>query len=741
MDPVAAQRPMPGRTDSHGRKPPAYVNDAVRRAVRGALLAAVATFGATSAEAAGDRVLDQLSTDTGSVVVQFNCPMSYVSNYPLRSGDELRIELQPLPGCAPPTNLGETLPVPKDNPAGLVDLRLDQSLGARRALTLHFARKVDFLIRPRPGLTGIEIVLARRAGRSSVEPAEAPAKASRDAIRTLPPPEELDKVMAEARTAMQDRDYDAAIRLYTKLLEYPEHPGRPQAQEFLGLARERKGQLAQAKLEYQEYLRRYPDGVDVEAVKQRLAAIVTLEGASKPAGGAPDASRWQLNGAASQEYRNDRNTLVSNGLSTPGVGQAGLDSELDLQLNHRGDIYDFRSRVYGGYFYDFNSTGAFGTTPMRLPQAYVELDDTQSHWVSRLGRQSQSTGGVYGSYDGGYFGWLVRPGLRLGFAAGSPIQTYAATFDHSRVFGNVSAEFLGVAPGLDVSGYLFQQNAGGVLDSREVGVETRYYKDGHSLVGQVNYDISYHVLNAATVLASWALPDRWVFTGIADHRHSPFIGTYNALIGQQTTSLDTLIQSLGLDAVRALAVDRSQTSDTVTAGLQRPIGERLQWGGDFSFSRTGSAPASGGVAAVPSTGSAISLSTQLLGGGWIADGDMNTVGVAYTTRAGTKVASTYFNARYPIGPSFRIGPRLQLSHTSGSDPNTGTSAGWSASPSLLADWRFKRGLVQFESGYERATYDASLPPGTPIDPNNPTPTLLNQNTKRFWFSLGYNVSF
>lgn len=738
---VDASRPAPGRTGSHGPKAPAYVNDAVRRAVRSALIAAFGALGATSAEAAADRILDQLSAETGSVVVQFNCPMSYVSNYPLRSGDELRIELQPLPGCAPPTNLGETLPVPKDNPAGLVDVRLDQSLGARRALTLHFARTVDFLIRPRPGLTGIEVVLARRAGRSTVEPANPPAKPSREPTRALPPPEELEKLMADARTAMQDRDYDTAIRLYTKLLEFPEHVGRPQAQEFLGLARERKGQLAQAKLEYQEYLRRYPDGVDAEAVKQRLAAIVTLEGASKPSGGSPDASRWQLSGAASQEYRNDQNTLVSNGLSTPGVGQAGLDSELDLQLSHRGDVYDFRSRVYGGYFYDFNNTGAFGTTPLRLPQAYVELDDNQSHWVSRLGRQSQSTGGVYGSYDGGYFGWLVKPGLRLGFAAGAPIQTYAATFDGSRVFANVSADFLGVLPGLDLSGYLFQQNAGSVLDSREVGLETRYYKDGHSLVGQFNYDISYHALNAATVLASWALPGRWVFTGIADHRRSPFIGTYNALIGQQTNALSDLVQSLGIDAVRALALDRSLTSDTVTAGLQKPIGERLQWGTDLSFSRTGSAPASGGVAAVPSTGSAISVSTQLLGGGWIADGDMNTVGVAYTTRAGTKVASTYFNSRYPIGPSFRIGPRLQLSHTSGNDPNTGTSAGWSASPSVLADWRFKHGLVQFESGYERATYDASLPPGAPIDPNNPTPTLLNQNTKRFWFSLGYNVSF
>jgi hypothetical protein len=733
--------PTAGRTDSHGPAPPRYVNRALRCAVRGAILAALATGAAASAEAA-ERILDQLSTDTGSVVVQFSCPMSYVSNYPLRSGDELRIELQPLPGCAAPTNLGETLPVPKGNPAGLVDLRLDQSLGARRTLTLHFARTVDFLIRPKAGLTGIEIVLARRAGRATVEPAEAPVQPSRASTRSLPAREELDKLMADARAAMQDRDYDAAIRLYTKLLEYPEHPGRPQAQEYLGLARERKGQLAQAKLEYQEYLRRYPDGVDAEAVKQRLAAIVTLEGASKPTAGAPDGSRWQMSGAVSQEYRHDQNTLVSNGTTSDGVGQSAIDSDVDLQLSHRGEVYDFRSRVYAGYLHDMLNTGAFGVEPLRLPQAYVEVDDTQSHWVTRLGRQSQSTGGAYGSYDGGYFGWLLKPGLRIGLAAGSPIETYAATFNHQQTFANLSAEFLGVMPGLDVATYAFQQNAsGGVLDAREVGLETRYYRDGHSLVGQLNYDITFHVLNAATVLASWALPGRWVFTGTADHRRSPFAATSNALIGQPTTSLDTLIQSLGVDAVHALALDRSMSSDTLTAGVQRPVGERMQWGADFSVSSTGGSPASGGVPAVPSSGTAVSVSTQLIGGGWLTDGDMNTVGLAYTTRAGTKVASTYVNARYPIGATFRIGPRLQLSHTAGNDPNTGTTAGWSASPSLLADWRFKLGLVQFEAGYEQAAFDASLPPGVPIDPNNPPVTTLNQTTKRFWFSLGYNISF
>jgi hypothetical protein len=107
---------------------------------------------------------------------------------------------------------------------------------------MHFARNVEFLIRPKPGLTGIDVVLSRRAGRVTVEASDtAPPKPSRAPIReALPPADVLESQLADARAAMQSHEYDAAIKLYTKLLEYPENATRPQAQEFLGLARERK---------------------------------------------------------------------------------------------------------------------------------------------------------------------------------------------------------------------------------------------------------------------------------------------------------------------------------------------------------------------------------------------------------------------------------------------------------------------------------------------------------------------
>ncbi len=708
-----------------------------------ALSVAVLSVLASGRALAADRTLDQVSAEAGSIVVQFSCPMSFVSNFPQRTGDELRIELQPLPGCAPLSGFGETLPVAADNPAGLLDIRLEQSLGARRSLTLHFARTVEFLIRPKPGLTGIEVVISRRAGRVTVEGTDtASPKPSRSATRDLPPSgDDLDKLLGDARTAMQDRDYDTAIRLYTRLLEYPENAARPQAQEFLGLARERKGQLAQAKKEYEEYLHRYPDGADADAVQQRLAAIVTLNGATRPTKGALDGSRWQIDGAVSQEYRHDKNDVLSNGVTANGVGQTALDSEADLQVRRRGDRYDFKSRVFVGYVKDMLSGAGAAPNIIRLPQAFVEIDDHHSNWVARLGRQSQTNGGVYGSYDGAYFAWQPKPDIRVSAAAGATLQSYDASLQHDRTFEDVSVEWMGVVPGLDITGFAFEQKAAGILDARQVGLESRYYRNGKSLMAQVDYDVSFKALNSVTLMGSISLPRRWVVTGVMDHRHTPFLGAYNALIGQPTTSLETLVQTIGIDGVRQFALDRTAIADMGTLGVQHPLTEQLQWGADISFSRVGSTVASGGVAATPASGSAVGISTQLLGGSWLMDGDVDTVGLGYTTRQGTRAISIFSTARYPLTDKIRIGPRLQVSHTSGNDPLTGTSSGWSASPALLADWRFRRGVVQFEAGYEQAALNASLSPGVPLDPNLPSSTLLSQTTKRFWFGLGYNISF
>jgi hypothetical protein len=67
---------------------------------------------------------------------------------------------------------------------------------------------------------------------------------------------QLKSLMQEANQEMRARNYAQAVQILTKLQRQPQFPERAQAQETLGLARERLGELAQAKAEYEEYLRR-----------------------------------------------------------------------------------------------------------------------------------------------------------------------------------------------------------------------------------------------------------------------------------------------------------------------------------------------------------------------------------------------------------------------------------------------------------------------------------------------------
>ena len=160
-------------------------------------------------------------------------------------------------------------------------MRLEPA-GSALVLTLSFASPVDIDVRPSPDFLGIDVAVFGRVTlarpRPNVQPKAAPPPAA--ATRTLPSAEVLDAQWLEARAAFDAADYPTAIRLLTRLVEYPEHPRRAEAQEMLGLARERSGQLAHAKAEYDEYLRRYPDGPAAGRVAQRRDALATLD--SKP---------------------------------------------------------------------------------------------------------------------------------------------------------------------------------------------------------------------------------------------------------------------------------------------------------------------------------------------------------------------------------------------------------------------------------------------------------------------------
>ncbi len=287
----------------------------------------------TRSDIAG-RVLEQVDVvalgDGARVSVRFGCPLRYSSHFPATGATELRISLVPLPGCLPSDVVDSALRAPGGNAAGLGDVRLEPA-GTALMLTLTFSSPVDVAVRPLPDFMGLDIAVFNQAAvarprvqnraTASMAPLGPPP-------RVLPGAEVLEKQWMEAKSAFDSGDNPAAVRLLTRLIEYPEHPRRAEAQELLGLARERNGQLAHAKAEYEEYLRRYPDGPAVGRVAQRLSALTTLRFAAECCGRRKAGRRHGM-----VEFR--------------GLG-AGVSLRFDLAAEY-GYLNDLRQPVNGRY--------------------------------------------------------------------------------------------------------------------------------------------------------------------------------------------------------------------------------------------------------------------------------------------------------------------------------------------------------------------------------------------------------
>ena len=233
-------------------------------------------------------------------------------------------------------------------------------------------------------------------------------------------PDEIKQALAQAKDAFRHKDYATAIPLLTQLTQQPEFPQRADAQEMLALARERSGQVAHAKAEYEDYLQRYPTGDGATRVRKRLQALAwaTRPGRDGSQGGDGDESPWRVYGGFSQIYRRDqsqhRNGLASSDLTT----QDALLSDVSLVARRHGERFDFTTRASAGYGYDMLADGPGSQS--RVSLFFAELTDRVAGWYARLGRQAGGSGGLMGTFDGMQAGYQLWPELRVNGFFGLP---------------------------------------------------------------------------------------------------------------------------------------------------------------------------------------------------------------------------------------------------------------------------------------------------------------------------------
>ena len=553
-------------------------------------------------------------------------------------------------------------------------------------------------------------------------------------------PGTLKTMLAQVKSAMAGRDYPTAIRLLTKLQRQPEFPDRARVQELLGLARERSGQLAHAKAEYEESLRRYPQGEAAERVALRLR---TLRAATAKAQGGSlsgeNARQWQFTGGVSQLFRYD-GTRVDNNTppgnvppgstilpnSTQTTTEDALFNDVDLLVRRRGDQVDWMGRLSAGYSKSFDQQSV--GNQRRISIASIEFVDRSLGLLGRFGRQTRNQDGVLGTFDGLFVSYQWRPSWGVNVTAGYPVEETDAGVRTNRRFETIAIAYSPPGAHWDASVFAAIQEYDGIRDRQATGFEARYLASHASLVAVVDYDTFYHSLNTGSILGTVMLPARWNLSFDAERRNSPVLSTRNALIGQPATTLAelaTMIQQAGLPSqtIYQWARDRTPYTTDYSITATRPLGQRLQFSATAAVSQTSATPASGAVDAQPGSGTEVTYQAQLYGSSLWFPGDFSVASLTYANTETGKVETASASARFPLVGAWRIGPRLSVDRRAlVADDSTELTY----IPSVLVDYQRGLRLLQLEIGGQLGKRDA---------------LLETQNTRRYYVSLSYRLGF
>ena len=538
----------------------------------------------------------------------------------------------------------------------------------------------------------------------------------------------LEKLMAEAKTAITEDNYSRAVQIYTKILRTAEGDIKKQAQEFLGLARERNGQLAHAKSEYKKYLKEYPEGPDAERVRQRLAGLATA--AKKPKEKIEEVkrpkkivekpkSKMRKYGNVSQFfYRNQ--TFQEDGETQ--VNRNDLVTNLDLNSRWTSEDYDIRTKYTGSYQTSFMPDEA---TLGSLSALSFEILHKKSDLYGKIGRQSRTSGGVLGRFDGTHISYDITPEIVINGVFGFPVvstkQTEVVT---ERKFFGVSADFGTFNEHWDYSGFFITQDNSGVTDRRAIGGEVRYFDPEKSFFTLLDYDVFFKELNIFLFNGKWTLPSKTTLNLAYDHRRSPLLTTNNAIQGQGVLELDDLFDRFTDDELKTLAEDRSAISKSFTFGVTQELSDDIQLTGEFTVSRLEGTVASGGVEAIPGTGNEYYCSMQLISNNVFLENDSIINSLRYSDTSRNNSYTYNINARFPFTKKFRIVPKYRMDYR---DEKGSNDKRLRMRPTMRMDYRFKKWIrFEVEGGVEWT--------------NNYASGISSESVETF-ISAGYRINF
>ncbi len=504
-------------------------------------------------------------------------------------------------------------------------------------------------------------------------------------------------LMAQAKISLTNKNYPLATKLLSQLYKQGSDAERIFALEFLGVAREKKGQKAFAKQAYQLFLTNYPNVETAARVKLRLDNLIgieTLTKSKKLKKGKKNSKRKSTSyqrGSLSTDYRRAL-SIDNEGESRDTLSLANVD--INAKGNFEHENYNLGYRISLGHYQDLLPES--DKTNEQIRYLNFSANSNDDLYQFKIGRQRSRGKGIFGRFDGLVLSRKIMDDVKVNVVAGYPVASSKVTsLDPERQFYGLSLDIENSWQDIDFSVFLFEQTINDLTDRRAIGGQLRYFKDSVSVYTLVDYDIFFDELNALLFSGSYSTASKQRYSWSLNYRKSPYVGTRNALIGQSVDSFSEL-QNLFIsdEDILDLALDRTLTSKTASLSFFQPINDKYDISTSLTWMNLSSAPGSGGVPAISESGGQYYANVYLSARNLYSNQDSNSFGFRYSNLAQSQVYSLYATSRYRFKNGLSISPKLRFDNRSN---DNGTDQ-QSISPTIRLQYQSKKHYLYADFG-------------------------------------------
>ena len=550
-----------------------------------------------------------------------------------------------------------------------------------------------------------------RAGASTVTPdGSLPGPATPAEVN-----DKAETLFAAGQAAYDRGDAAAALEPLNQLLNLPPNSATRKAQQLVGQARLKLGDVEGARSEFELFISLYPTGQASDRVREQLASLPAKRAAPPESKIAEEVvSPWTGSLSAfyfggksktrSQEFQDSPISGLSQLASTNDISdtvQNQLQTTVDLNWRRRDAETDTRFVLRDSYSADFQPRGR---NRNRLSALYLDRRSFVNGTSFRVGRQSPTGGGVLYRFDGVQGGYTFAPKWKVNAVAGVPTDELYDT--RRRLYGAwIDAE--AITNEFSASLFFNQQMLDGVVDRRAIGTDLRYFSGGVSAFAQLDYDTIFRKVNIASIQATWQLPDTTVFNFNYDNRAQPVLALGNILFYPDINATTPARRLQDVSATDSLTTLREQVKKvtpyqkTALLGVTTPLTTNWQVGGDVRLSNTGEVKPVPLIypSGSPATGNIWSVGAQLIGSNIYSTRDTQLFNVSVLrgpTYRGTLLA---YNNLSSVGPNWQVEPSLNFYTQSDSTGLKNTR--WT--PGLRVTYRAMQQIsLESELSYQRS---------------------------------------